>query len=203
MKPRCTNQKLLILFFLIGFLSACSHKNVIVLLPDKDGTTGAVTVSNSAGSVEIDQPSQAITVSGKEKPPEAPIYMKEDDINSMFSEVLKIRLKPPVHFMLYFQKGTTTPNPDSMKNIPAVIDAIKRRQSRFVSVIGHSDTAGNKEYNLKLSTRRAVAISHMLVERGIAKEILEITSHGEENPLVPTGDNVDEPKNRRVEIIVR
>lgn len=32
---------------------------------------------------------------------------------------------------------------------------------------------------------------------------LEITSHGEANPLVPTGDNVSEPRNRRVEVTVR
>jgi outer membrane protein OmpA-like peptidoglycan-associated protein len=43
----------------------------------------------------------------------------------------------------------------------------------------------------------------MLREHGVDPSILDITSHGEGNPLVPTGDQVSEPRNRRVEITVR
>jgi outer membrane protein OmpA-like peptidoglycan-associated protein len=33
--------------------------------------------------------------------------------------------------------------------------------------------------------------------------IIDITSHGKDNPLIPTGDQVAEPRNRRVEVTVR
>ena len=42
-----------------------------------------------------------------------------------------------------------------------------------------------------------------LEKNGINQDYLEVTSHGEGNPLVPTPDGVDEPRNRRVEVVVR
>ena len=71
------------------------------------------------------------------------------------------------------------------------------------SVVGHTDTAGSKEYNYRLSRRRAEAIARLLVAGGVAPDLLEITSHGKDNPVVPTGDNVSEPRNRRVEVTIR
>ena len=46
-------------------------------------------------------------------------------------------------------------------------------------------------------------IKELLVSRGIDAGFLDVDSHGESNPVVPTGDNVAEPKNRRVEVTVR
>ena len=48
-----------------------------------------------------------------------------------------------------------------------------------------------------------MAVGALLAAEGIDPGALEITSHGEANPLVPTGDNVSEPRNRRVEVTVR
>jgi outer membrane protein OmpA-like peptidoglycan-associated protein len=42
-----------------------------------------------------------------------------------------------------------------------------------------------------------------LVEIGIPIDRIRVAGRGEREPLVPTADNVDEPRNRRVEIIVR
>jgi len=62
---------------------------------------------------------------------------------------------------------------------------------------------GKKGYNYSLSMNRARAVASILAGEGIDPSVLEITSHGKDNPLVPTGDQVPEPRNRRVEITVR
>jgi outer membrane protein OmpA-like peptidoglycan-associated protein len=49
---------------------------------------------------------------------------------------------------------------------------------------------------------RARKVADLLVVQGIDPNILEIESHGEDNLLVKTGDEVREPRNRRVEITV-
>ena len=67
----------------------------------------------------------------------------------------------------------------------------------------NADTAGNPVYNLRLSTQRAEAIAKILAGKGIKSQFLKTTSHGENNPLIQTEDNVHEAKNRRVEIVVR
>jgi outer membrane protein OmpA-like peptidoglycan-associated protein len=51
--------------------------------------------------------------------------------------------------------------------------------------------------------KRARAVASILLGEGVDPSVLDITSHGENNPLVPTGDQVPEPRNRRVEITVR
>jgi tetratricopeptide (TPR) repeat protein len=70
-------------------------------------------------------------------------------------------------------------------------------------VVGHTDRTGSRRGNMRLSTRRARTVAGLLAGRGVDPGILQVTSHGEENPLIPTPDNVPEPRNRRVEVIVR
>ncbi len=93
--------------------------------------------------------------------------------------------------------------PASRSDFPAIVAAVREYASVDTSVVGHSDTAGDARTNLELSLRRALAVGALLAAEGIDPGALEITSHGEANPLVPTGDNVSEPRNRRVEVTVR
>jgi outer membrane protein OmpA-like peptidoglycan-associated protein len=46
-------------------------------------------------------------------------------------------------------------------------------------------------------------VAALLTAEGLNPSIFEIASHGKDNPLVPTGDQVPEPRNRRVEVTVR
>lgn len=70
-------------------------------------------------------------------------------------------------------------------------------------MIGHTDRSGAKEFNMALSRRRAQRVRDLLVAEGIAPAAIRLAFHGEGNPLIPTADNVPEPRNRRVEVIVR
>lgn len=51
--------------------------------------------------------------------------------------------------------------------------------------------------------RRAQAVRKLLVDSGIADNIIDVSSHGEENLLIKTADNVANAQNRRVEVVVR
>jgi outer membrane protein OmpA-like peptidoglycan-associated protein len=57
--------------------------------------------------------------------------------------------------------------------------------------------------NDALSMRRAQGISQLLVGRGFPADHIEAMGRGEREPAVPTADEVDEPRNRRVVIVVR
>jgi len=91
--------------------------------------------------------------------------------------------------------------PEAEALIPEVL-RIARERATVISIIGHTDTTGNRGSNYQLSFGRAKKIAGLLVSGGIDRSILEIESHGEDNPLVKTGDEVREPRNRRVEITV-
>ena len=84
-----------------------------------------------------------------------------------------------------------------------ILDVIRKRPASEVAVIGHTDTAGTPASNFELGLRRAQMIYKLLVGEGLATSLIEVTSHGEGDPLVRTADEVLEPRNRRVEISIR
>ena len=188
---------------IVLWFAGCTPKNIVVLLPDPDGSVGTITVENRAGSVEIDTPNQATAIKDQQTAPRAPYPIEKDKIDTIFANVLAIQPTPPVHFILYFKRNSTALKPESLKILPDIVAIIKDKDSVNISVVGHTDTAGDKNYNLNLSMRRAAAVSNLLVDRGVRQEYIYTTSHGEENPLIKTKDNVSEPRNRRVEVVVR
>ena len=72
-----------------------------------------------------------------------------------------------------------------------------------LEVNGYTDTSGTPQYNQGLSVRRAQAVAAELVKDGVPKSAISIQGFGETHPLVPTGQGVREPQNRRVEIIIK
>ncbi len=190
------------LFILVLVISGCAGGTMVVLTPNPDGKTGSITVSNQAGGVDIKSPYNATTVKDSTKSPNPPNELSRDTINAIFSEALSIEPKPPVHFILYFEKDLLLTS-DSVKLLPEILTAIKERSSTDISVIGHTDTVGSKEYNMALSINRANSVRDLLVTKGVNLNHIKITSHGKENPLIKTEDNVNEPRNRRVEVVVR
>ncbi len=77
-----------------------------------------------------------------------------------------------------------------------------------VAISGHTDTTGTEKHNSGLSGERAAsakaALEAALKKQGVdsAKASIATSSHGESRLRVPTADEVDEPRNRRVEIEV-
>ena len=79
----------------------------------------------------------------------------------------------------------------------------RRMQVTRIEVGGHADRSGDAAYNQRLSQRRAEAVAGELVRSGVTRDQITVSAFGESRPLVPTADNVREPQNRRVEIILR
>jgi outer membrane protein OmpA-like peptidoglycan-associated protein len=78
-----------------------------------------------------------------------------------------------------------------------------RVQYTRIQVNGYTDTSGTPAYNQRLSVRRAQAVAAELVKDGVPRNAISIQGFGETHLLVPTGPNVREPQNRRVEIIIQ
>ena len=70
-------------------------------------------------------------------------------------------------------------------------------------MIGHTDTVGPDAYNDALSRRRAQAVREALVRAGVDPGRIVTAGAGQEQPLVPTADEVREASNRRAEIRFR
>ena len=106
-------------------------------------------------------------------------------------------------YTLYFLEGRDELTAESIAELDKVFAEIKLRPLPDIVVIGHTDTVGSLPFNDKLSLARAERLREMLVGLGLPAERIEAAGRGKRELLVPTEDNISEPRNRRVEINVR
>jgi outer membrane protein OmpA-like peptidoglycan-associated protein len=196
-------NRLFLIICIITLLSACAKKNVVVLLPGQDGKTGAIEFSNQGGSQKLNAPNEATSVSSIKTAPGSPEIMREEDVKKIFGEAMAAAPPMPAHYTMYFLHDSTRFTDESARLFEEIIASIKKINPAEVSIVGHTDRVGSREQNFRLGFERATQVKKLLVSRGVDAGLIEIESHGEDNPLVKTDDNVSEPKNRRVEIIVR
>ncbi len=186
------------------FAAGCAGpKSLIVLLPEEGKPPGQVTVTTAGGSQVLNQPWQAVEVSGGEARPAAPTVMDKAAVQGIFAEALAAAPAAPICYMLYFKHDTAVLTADSQRLLPEIIKAIEARHPAELSVIGHTDTMGTVEYNYKLGLLRANTVTALLKSLGAAPVTIETSSHGKGDLLVKTGDQVSDARNRRVEVTIR
>lgn len=177
-------------------------ESTVVLLPESDGSVGRATVSNSSGNVELSTARASTTVTPGTAPA-PPKEMSEADVMRLFGAALAVQPPAPAHFTLYFEFDSDELTAESRQLVGEVQNAVKKYPAPQVTVIGHTDTRGAATANIGLGLRRANVVRMRLIEAGLDGSAINVTSHGEATLLVPTADDVSEPKNRRVEITVR
>jgi hypothetical protein len=108
----------------------------------------------------------------------------------------------PGRFLVYFDTGQATLGAGAAQVVAAAAQQFEETGAAQIEVIGHTDTVGSAESNLELSQRRAESVANELIALGVPATVIATVGRGEEDLLVPTADGVDEPRNRRVEIVV-
>lgn len=181
-------------------LGACAPKTTVVLVPDDDGGVGRVVVKAGGAEQPLTAANESTQVTDK---PAAPKVMPQQEVDRIFGGTVAAMPEPPKSFLLYFPTGSTEPEPASRPALDEAAADITRRAVSNVSVIGHSDSAGDPTANQKLSMARADAVRRMLEARGVPSGAMALSGHGANDPLVPTAPGVAEARNRRVEILVR
>jgi len=203
-------RKVLFLWILLFLLSGCgahrAKRDLIVLLPDSNGQGGVITVTTQGGSQILDRPGYAIEVEDPNQPPIVPRPVEEKEITDIFGPALSMLPDPTSRFILiilYFERDTTKLTYESKDFLAEILRTVKSRQSNQVYVVGHTDLVGKEAYNTGLSQRRANYVRNLLVSSGVKPNTLFVSFYGKARPLVPTQDEVPEPRNRRVEVIIR
>jgi len=180
-------------------LGACASERV-VLLPSTDGRPGKVIVRDAAGEHVLDHPyASAARRLGINRPYEAAAA----EVDARYGATLQAVPPRPISYTVYFETGSDQMTAESAQAFVRVKREIAERPAVEVMVIGHTDRVGTPAENDPLSRQRAEVIRDQLVAEGVPLEKLEVAGRGERELLVPTADEVDEPRNRRVEINIR
>ena len=182
-------------------LGGCAtSKDLVVLLPDKDGKVGKVLVQNPKGETVLDSAYAAARTSGGGLQRNA---ASQGEVKDVFGTALTAMPPRPISFTLYFESGTDEFTDQSKQEVKRVLAEMARRPAPEITVIGHTDQAGPDPLNDALSLQRAERVKSMLVNMGISPDRILTAGRGRREPLVRTADKVSEPRNRRVEISVR
>ena len=172
MKPL---HRLLSIFVTTAFVSGCSS------------------IHNAIGPDKAQSPMRASV--------EAPIELTGDKTDFCIKPA---PVAPPVavpfNGKLYFLLDQTVFTPESLAKSEEIYRQVVERNSSRITIVGHTDTAASNAYNDDLSRRRAEKVMNDLIERGVPKDVMEISSHGEYMLEIATPDETVEVRNRRVEI---
>lgn len=121
-------------------------------------------------------------------------------------KVQQIPLEPQQHVMeevleIWFDFNKATIKPEYKDLIQKLATATQNNKNIKVSVVGHTDTMGSKDYNYSLGGRRAEAVQKLLIKYGIPASQIVTVSAGEEGLKVKTPDQVPNAENRRVRVV--
>jgi len=168
------------------------------------GDKGAMTVTSrdagKPGKTTLDAANPVVMHDGDQ--PRAGDISAEQ-LRSRMTQALAAQPLPPKRFTLYFIEGSDILTTESKAVVTSIFDEIKQRPDPDLIVVGHTDRVGSIADNDQLSIKRANTVRQQLIKLGIDAENIQASGRGERSPLVPTADEVAEPRNRRVEIMVR
>ena len=110
---------------------------------------------------------------------------------------------PSRTYLVFFDWDRADLTDRARQIVAEAAQASTRVQATRIEVQGNADLSGTKQYNQKLSLRRAQTVAAELVRDGVPAGEIQIQAFGDTRPLVQTAPGVREPQNRRVAIILR
>jgi len=174
------------LFVILFLLSSCSHqKDKFTLIEGEI----ILTIPYSTASVSTSGNIKAGTITPEE-------FQKQ------YGTLIATTPEAGTLFTLYFITGTTTLTPESLHEIPLIKAEIERRKFVEIEITGHADQTGDYANNDQLSLSRAELARSTIENDGIYVDFVRVIGRGSRAPLIDSPGK-DEPKNRRVEILVR
>jgi len=172
------NNKFIIILIFTAFLFACEST------PEK--ADDAVAVEDQGTS--LDDAAEAQTYG-----------TEEDDRSGMSSlddpqSLLAVRI-------IYFEYDSSDIKSEDRATVEAHASYLVANPNTNMTLEGHADERGSREYNLALGERRAQTVKRQMTLLGASPNQIRTVSYGEERPAIDDHDDYSWSQNRRVEII--
>lgn len=108
---------------------------------------------------------------------------------------------PLAERIIYFEFDSSNVRSEFMEILRAHGEFLATHPEFRLTVEGHTDERGSREYNLALGERRARAVQQVLTLNGAASEQVRVSSFGEEQPANPAHNEDAWAENRRAELV--
>ena len=163
---------------------------------DKGRYVGAVVGALAGGAVGNYMDKQAAEL---ERQLAAEAARDELQITRIANDALKIGIASDVSFPF----DSAEVKPGAQATYSKIANVLKDYDKTIIHVVGHTDTSGSATYNQGLSERRAQAVANLMSAYGLTSARVLTEGRGEREPIVKTGDGVNEAANRRVDIVIK
>ena len=177
-------NKFFLSFGLALLLSACASgvKLNDVPVEDKSGAAVSAPATDSKANAASEAKSSVAPVS----------TVTSDNLAAGPNGVAKI---------IYFDYDSFVVKAEFQNAIEAHAQFLKNNPRAKVSLEGHTDERGSREYNVALGDRRARSIASILMMKGVPQNQINIVSYGKEKPAVSGHDESAWSRNRRATIV--
>ncbi len=174
------NKNLMIVLIFTAFLFACEST------PEKADDAVAVEDQGTDLSEADDSEAQAYGT-------------EDDDLSAMSSlddptSLLSVRI-------IYFEYDSSDVKSEDRTTVEAHAAYLVENPSTIITLEGHADERGSREYNLALGERRALTVKRQMTLIGASPDQIRTVSYGEERPAIDDHDEYSWSQNRRVEIL--
>ncbi len=177
------NKNLMIVLIFTAFLFACEST------PEKADDAVAVEDQGTDLSEVPDSDDSEAQTYGTE----------DDDLSGMSSlddptSLLSVRI-------IYFEYDSSDVKLEDRTTVEAHAAYLVENPTTIITLEGHADERGSREYNLALGERRAQTVQRQMTLIGVSADQIRTLSYGEERPAIDDHDDYSWSQNRRVEII--
>ena len=111
--------------------------------------------------------------------------------------IIRGQLPSDVGDRVFFAYDSSELSPDAQRVLQRQATFLRGAPATSLTIEGHADERGTREYNLALGDRRANAVRDFLVARGVPADHLRTFSYGKERPQVAGHDEATWAQNRR------
>jgi OOP family OmpA-OmpF porin len=151
--------------------------------------------------VSLAQLERAVNISSQPAPMPAPVATTTTTTTTTATTMAApAAATTGANYQVYFDFDSWSLTAEDLTQISQAVAAAKAGAQSRVTIVGHTDTSGSAEYNLKLSERRAGVVKDTMVQMGARPEAIQVSGVGKSDLAVQTADGVKEARNRRAVI---
>lgn len=103
---------------------------------------------------------------------------------------------------LLFGFDSSVLRPESRENLQKLSKILNRDEDTILMIVGHTDSTGDENYNMRLSERRAQSAAAYMINQGLSENRVQIEGRGENEPIADNSTEAGQQENRRVEVAI-
>lgn len=103
---------------------------------------------------------------------------------------------------ILFDFDSSILRPEARQNLRKLAQIMSEDDETELMIVGHTDSVGNENYNMRLSLRRAESAANYMISQGLSERRVSVEGRGEYEPIATNETDAGRQENRRVEVAI-